>query len=391
MIIGAFVGLPTSPAYAADLKPEQIKMATYNSQGARWTEVEVLSRENSIVAVQEAGADPRLMMVHQNDYQIHGFTVRHYLWRTGRGDRHVYYLNPFSDGRVNLAMVTHQAADNVLVAPGLTSGRVRGRPALGLVFGTNAYFNLHALASGGGDVAVLLDSIRTEASIAHVSAWHAMGDFNRSPDEDSFERVLRDLHAHVYRSGNPTHQRGNELDYLVSSQDIGGNYSAERMGGRGSDHYPVQFSARRSSDAVAVTSISNNGRVLDVAGQSSTNGTHIITYDDHHGGNQQWRIGQGSVSRSMKFVNKQTGKCIDAYGGPDAVSGTYLNEWDCQGQKTQDWRPVPDPVQVGVYSYVHLATGLCMDVLNYAMSNGAWLGLYKCSGAPNQKFLLQWR
>ncbi|MGW2597911.1 RICIN domain-containing protein [Streptomyces klenkii] len=382
------VGVPVTPAHAVEIRPEQIRIATYNTQGAKWSEVEVLSRTNQIVAVQEAGADPNFM-THQFDYVMRGYRVRHYLWRTGQGDRHVYYLNPVSNGRVNLAMVTHEPADRVLVAPGLQEqGSSGGRPAMGLVFGSHAYFNLHALSSGGRDVPVLLTSIRQEASIAHVSNWYAMGDFNREPE--SVHTVARDMHAVIYRSGNPTHQGTAELDYMVSSERVQG-YAAERLPGGGSDHYPVQFAAHRDGGkGFSVASISNGGRVMDVQGGSSANGTHVITYDDWHGKNQAWHPGEQGIGYTT-LVNNLTRKCIDASGGPGAGSGNYLNEWDCQRQPTQRWRPRYDPVEMNVLTYEHVATGLCMDVLGNGQANGSWLGLFKCTGAQNQKFLISWR
>lgn len=390
-IVALLVGVPTTPAYAVNLQPEQIRLATYNSQGAKWSEVEVLSRTNHIVAVQETGADPSLQMTHQADYTVNGFRVRHYLWRTSQGQRHVYYLNPFSDRQMNLAMVTHEPADRVLVAPGLgrnEQGEI-GRPALGLLFGSHAYFTVHALSTrtgtGGRDVPVLLNSIRQEAGIVHAN-WYVMGDFNRQPE--TLDSVAGAMHAFIYRSGNPTHQSGGELDYLIASRDVR-SYAAERLGGRGSDHYPVQFQSQRASDTFSVTSLSNGGRVMDIESGSSANGAHVITYDDWHGKNQSWHA--NAMTGAVMLVNSKTGKCIDASGGPGAGSGNYLNQWDCQNQRTQFWRPRYDPVEKNVISYEHMYTGLCMDVLGNGKANGSWLGLFKCTGAQNQKFLLSSR
>ncbi|MER7467981.1 RICIN domain-containing protein [Streptomyces sp. NPDC097981] len=369
------------------MPPETFSMATYNSQGAKWSEVEVLSRTNFIVAVQETGADPALQMTHQADYRVNGFRVRHYLWRTSQGQRHVYYLNPFSDRQMNLAIVTVQPADRVLVAPGLGRNEPgeSARPALGVLFGSHAIFSVHALSTrtgtGGRDVPVLLNSIRQEAGIVHAN-WYAMGDFNREPE--SLDSVARDMHASIYRSGNPTHQSGHELDYMVASRDIR-NYRAERLPGRGSDHYPVQFQLRNTTDSFALTSLSNGGRVVDVDAGSDANGAHVITYDDWHGKNQSWRT--RTTGDTFTLRNAKSGKCIDASGGPGAGSGNYLNQWDCQNQQTQVWRAQIDPVEKGVVTLVNVYTGLCMDVLGNGTANGSWLGLFKCTGAQNQKFL----
>lgn len=174
-LVGLLIGLPASPA-AADA-PNAHTIATYNSQGARWSDVRQLSNENDIVAVQEAGSEPSLYgMILQQSYNRSGYTVHLYRW----GARYVYWMSPLGDTRVNLAMVTHTMAHEVHVAP---PGRAGARPALGLRFDDDIYYNVHALASGAHNEAQeLVRQVRNQATAAG-RAWTVMGDFNRDPDQ----------------------------------------------------------------------------------------------------------------------------------------------------------------------------------------------------------------
>ncbi|TMK45715.1 MAG: hypothetical protein E6G66_12570, partial [Actinobacteria bacterium] len=140
-------------------------------------------------------------------------------------------------------------------------------------------------------------------------------------------------------------------------------------------------------------SYSNHGsqeRILDVYNGNTANGTHIITYDPNGGGNQKFTFVPTSGGYNIK--NMSTGKCLDLNRGPSAGNGDYVNEWDCLGQSTQQWRVFPwpgDPGAVGIYN---VSKNDCLDVFRNGTGNGVWADIWPCkrSDNENQKWTLQY-
>lgn len=378
-IIGFSVGLP-APLAHADV-PNSYSIATYNSQGARWADVRAISDENDIVAVQEAGPEPTPYgMNFLNTYVRGGYTVRAYQW----GTRYVYWMSPTGDSRVNLAMVTRTQAHEVFVAP---PGRAGARPALGLRFDNDIYYSLHAAATGASNEAEqLVANIATQARAAGGYAWTAIGDFNRDPNQ-GMHTAARAQNAWVYHSGESTQQSGGELDYMISSRDMA-NYRGVRNGGRSSDHYPIYFRTQLAANGSVVDLISDSdhAKFIGFEARSSANGTRVIT-DSYDAQGSLWTLRRppGGGQFEFNLVNNGSGKCIDVYGGPDAKSGNYLNEWDCLGQASQVFSLHYWDEEPGTWEIVQKSTGLCVDTMG---TQPKYLALYACTeNSPNQHFM----
>ncbi|MEV7415511.1 endonuclease/exonuclease/phosphatase family protein [Streptomyces sp. NPDC089919] len=371
-LIGVLAGLPT-PAVAAE--PNNYRIATYNSQGARWSDVRAIADRNDIVAVQEAGPEPSIYRMELIGTHGQGIeTVREYRW----GDRYVYWINPMggTTGRVNLAFVTSRRADQVFLAPPAADG---ARAALGVRFDNDIYYNVHAQASGTRNEArELVANIRNQAA-GEGRQWTALGDFNRDPNQGMHD-TARVLDAYVYHSGEATQQGGGELDYMISSRYMPG-YRAARQGGMGSDHYPVYFENRLAAAGAVVNLISDNDheRFIGFEGRSSEDGTRVVS-DSYDANGSKWtlRNAVGYGSTSFYIVNNATGKCID-------VNGDKLVEWKCQGQSTAIFMISPWPEEPGTWSLLNVTSRLCVDTMG---SSPKYLGLYKCTTkSPNQRFL----
>jgi hypothetical protein len=225
--------------------------------------------------------------------------------------------------------------------------------------------------------------------------YAVMGDFNRDPS--TLDNQLP-ANTFRYRSGRATQRSSGELDYMVSSRNMGALgliYQGRRIGGISSDHFPVDFGVvplRAAAGNFSIGSYSNHGndeRVLDVAGNKSANGTHIITYDPNGGRNQQFTFSPTANDR-YTIRNVSTGKCLDLNNGTGARRGDYVNEWDCQGQRTQQWLLTTWPGDPGAVEVVNTNTGYCLDVLGNRTGNGPWADIWTCSGASNQKWTLQY-
>jgi uncharacterized protein YkwD len=96
------------------------------------------------------------------------------------------------------------------------------------------------------------------------------------------------------------------------------------------------------SSLVAIQNV-RSGRVLDVAGGSTTDGASIVQWDWHGGTNQLWSpIGSGNVA---VFVNLRSGKVLDVRGASTA-EGAPLIQWTYTGGYNQFFAVncLPSPV-----------------------------------------------
>ncbi|MDH6576946.1 endonuclease/exonuclease/phosphatase family protein [Kitasatospora sp. MAP5-34] len=389
-LIGLVIGLPAPVAQAAE--PNQHTIVTYNSQGAKWDNIRRIVPDNDIIAIQEAGPAPDrgygmtlLGVVPEGNYSI-----RAYRWDTGPvvNDHppFVYWMSQDGgcDGRVNLAMVTHEPVQNFFVAePGPRGGR---RAAVGLEFGNTIYFNVHAGACGTYNNALdLLANIRRVAQIQNRH-WAAVGDFNRDPDSGVTAWAGANG-AFVYRTGRATQQSGGELDYMVSSLDMA-DYHAEIHGGMGSDHYPVFFREHPEANANAIDLVSGKdpGKFIGFENRSNANGTHVVT--DTYGPTGSWMLRKAADGRRGTYylINNTTHKCIDVYGEPNPTSMDPLDEWDCLGQSSAIFQISSWPQEPGSWMIRQMNTGLCVDTMG---DQPKYLALYKCGYAANQHFFPQ--
>jgi cytolethal distending toxin subunit B len=403
LVVGGLVAV-SAPAAAANL--DQHNPVTYNMQGSssdttpKWSsDIPQLLGNHDVIALQEAGPlppqDPNGVFSYQGSSSSNGLTVYHYLRNFGTSTRpifrHVYFMETDPNGhRVNLAMVTTAAADELWFTG---STFTTSRPSFGVQLGNTVFYTIHGLSGGGNDVPGMLNSIGTAVQNAGLD-YAIMGDFNRDP---STMTNRLPPNGHIYRSGRATQQSGGELDYMVASRDMGALgllYQGHRIGGISADHYPVDFGVvpLRAAAGFSIGSYSNHGdqeRIVDIYRGDSGNGTHVITYDPNGGGNQAFTFAP-TPDGHYTIRNISTGKCLDLNKGPNAGNGDYVNEWDCQGQYTQEWDFGiwrPDGGALGIYN---IKTNDCLDVLGNKTGNGVWVGIWPCAGTDNQKWTLEY-
>lgn len=222
-----------------------------------------------ILALQEAGEVPDTAQLSSRQFpQAAGIPIAEYIWNLGsRGrpnNRYIYFsrIDTLAH-RVNLAIVTRDRVDEVLVLPAPTP---YSRSLIGIRIGDDYFFSIHALANGGTDSGVLVQSVharfvamlntRATAAQARRAQWMILGDFNRPPS--ALEQLLRNNYPAVYgdvrliAQGAPTQASGGNLDYAVLGQ-LGGLqanlagvlFMAQLAGFLASDHAPVLFFAPR--------------------------------------------------------------------------------------------------------------------------------------------------
>ena len=72
------------------------------------------------------------------------------------------------------------------------------------------------------------------------------------------------------------------------------------------------------------------------------------------------------------------GKCLDL---PDnAVAGTRVQIWDCNGNTNQSWTSNANG------SVSNVRTGLCLDVNGGTTANGTAVIVWTCHGGANQRW-----
>ncbi|MEV6735315.1 ricin-type beta-trefoil lectin domain protein [Streptomyces sp. NPDC051364] len=251
MLLLASLVCSSSPATAAPRTLEDFKLITFNLQGAtngrdsKWTtDVPQLMRNHDILALQEAGAQPRgtLLQTHTPEPGLPSITESR--WRSGTGSRghdyYVYFMETDPTGhRVNLAMVTRERASRVYAVNNAFQG---SRPAFGVRIDDTIYYTLHAMSGNGNDGAILIGYIAAQAARAGCQ-FAAMGDFNREPDG---LRPQLPGGTYLHNSNLPTHYSptgvDRELDYMVTDRTITKTtWKARRTNGRSADHFPVDF------------------------------------------------------------------------------------------------------------------------------------------------------
>lgn len=197
---------------------EDFKVATWNLQGSsaanenKWN-ISVRQLITGIgavdiLAVQEAGVLPSSAMVTERIVQPVGvgIPINEYIWNLGTTSRpdnvFIYYSRvDVGANRVNLAIVSRQRADEVIVIPPPT---VVSRPIIGIRIGNDAFFSIHALANRGVDSTAIVRSVFDHFNQIPEQRdvnWMIVGDFNRIPSllQSSLEMAEPGIARHVDR------------------------------------------------------------------------------------------------------------------------------------------------------------------------------------------------
>lgn len=252
---------------------EDYKSGTWNLQGSsaatesKWSVSvrQLIVGENAlnVLAIQEAGAVPASARRTGRMIQPGGTPIEEYIWDLGTSTRprsvFIYYANiDVGARRVNLAIVSDRQAEEVFVVRQMTVSPDVSRPAIGIRIGNDAFFNIHALANGGGDAGALVTAIHDRFDNQPNINWMILGDFNRNPatlQAGLDTRVTRNIR--IVAPNSPTHfssTGGNRvIDYAVIGRTqpqtttpslpalIALLMTASFRSHLASDHFPVRF------------------------------------------------------------------------------------------------------------------------------------------------------
>jgi len=122
------------------------------------------------------------------------------------------------------------------------------------------------------------------------------------------------------------------------------------------------------------------GRVLDVPGGQTGNGTPLQIWDASGAANQQWRVSQNSDG-SYTLTNVGSGRVLDEPGGQTG-NGTRIEIWDSNGGANQHWRASQNGD--GSYTLTNVASGRALEVPGGQSANGTPVQIWDSNGGANQ-------
>jgi len=129
---------------------------------------------------------------------------------------------------------------------------------------------------------------------------------------------------------------------------------------------------------------SSTGKVLDIAGGSSSNGANV-----------QLNNSNGTFAQLFSFEyydgyyvirNAKSQKALDVDGG-NLIPGTNVQQWACDSDNANRLFAAIDNGD-GTYSFVNKSTGLALDIVGASDSVQANLDTYHPNGSAAQKFSL---
>jgi hypothetical protein len=120
-----------------------------------------------------------------------------------------------------------------------------------------------------------------------------------------------------------------------------------------------------------------SNRCVDVPLLSTADNTELEIFDCNGGANQSWNQHPDGTIRDAN-----SGKCLDAFGGPQSQIRDAAVIFVCNGSATQRWRFQADG------RIVNLANGRCLDANGAGTANRTRLIMFTCNAAaPNQRFI----
>ncbi|MFI7497652.1 RICIN domain-containing protein [Streptomyces sp. NPDC049687] len=154
---------------------------------------------------------------------------------------------------------------------------------------------------------------------------------------------------------------------------------------------PLLLLAQQNSEAATIDSTAyyhlisvHSGKVLDVNGNSTSDGAGIIQYQDNGGKNQEWQL-KSTGDGYYELVNHNSGKVLEVKGASTADFAAVQQATDT-GAANQQWRI--DDLADGAVKIVSRNGGKVLDVNGASTADGAAIIQYHDTGGDNQQWKL---
>jgi len=167
----------------------------------------------------------------------------------------------------------------------------------------------------------------------------------------------------------------NTVDFTTLSPSANDQMSSCKVVSSGLANGTYKVIARHSSLA------------LDVAHQSTTNGSPVQQWTYNGGNNQRWNV-TSLGGNTYSIVGVQSGRTLEVPGSSTA-NGTLLDIWDSNNGANQKWNITP--TDSGYYSVINVNSGLAMEVFGGvgATTNGAAVDQWHYGSGFNQQWSFQ--
>ena len=128
-----------------------------------------------------------------------------------------------------------------------------------------------------------------------------------------------------------------------------------------------------------------SGKVLDVNGYSTADGTRIQQWTDQNTANQQWRL-RPTGDGYYELVNRNSGKVLGIAGGSTAQAAAAEQQTD-RSSASQEWK-IKDVGGSDAVTFTSRRSGQVLDVSGGSTAQGAAVVQYPSRGSTNQQWKL---
>ncbi|GHE39818.1 RICIN domain-containing protein [Streptomyces capitiformicae] len=128
-----------------------------------------------------------------------------------------------------------------------------------------------------------------------------------------------------------------------------------------------------------------SGKVLDVNGFSTADGTRIQQWTDQNTANQQWRL-KSKGNGYYELVNRNSGKVLGIAGNSTARGAAAEQQTD-SSSTSQEWR-ISDVSGSDAVTFTSRRSGQVLDVSRGSTAQGAAVIQYPGKGSANQQWKL---
>lgn len=128
-----------------------------------------------------------------------------------------------------------------------------------------------------------------------------------------------------------------------------------------------------------------SGKVMDVNGFSTADGTRIQQWTDQHTANQQWKL-RSTGDGYYELVNRNSGKVLGIAGNSTAQGAAAEQQTD-RSSTSQEWK-IKDVSGSEAVTFTSRRSGQVLDVLGGSTAKGAAVVQYPGKGGTNQQWKL---
>lgn len=128
-----------------------------------------------------------------------------------------------------------------------------------------------------------------------------------------------------------------------------------------------------------------SGKVLDVNGFSTADGTRIQQWTDQNTANQQWKL-KSTGDGYYELVNRNSGKVLGVAGNSTA-QGAAAEQQTASSATSQEWK-LKEVSGSDAVTFTSRRSGQVLDVLGGSKAEGAAIIQYPSRGSSNQQWKL---